>query len=135
MVRFSLNSSVDLTNPRLSKFIGLVLDQVSIMNDLASWEKEKKAYDTGKMFYLINTVEVARQLLGLPTYKAAVEIVQGLLFQVECQIDEEIQHLIDSGVLTEEEWIFVDASLYMVSGNAFTSVVMARYGDEGCRLE
>ncbi|KAJ6050227.1 hypothetical protein N7444_006943 [Penicillium canescens] len=39
--RFALNSSVDLESPRLSRYLRLLKDHVSVANDLGSWEKEK----------------------------------------------------------------------------------------------
>lgn len=105
------------------------------MNDLASWEKEKRAYDMGKVLYLINIVDVVKQLLGLPTYNSAIEVAQGVLFQVECQMDKEIQRLVEAEMLTDDERVFLDASLFMVSGNVLTSIVMSRYGGEYYRLK
>ncbi|KAJ6009039.1 hypothetical protein N7522_004055 [Penicillium canescens] len=69
--KFSLNSSVDLDSPRLARYLRLVKDHVSVANDLGSWEKEKKAFDTGKVLYMINAVDVVKDLFKLPSYSAA----------------------------------------------------------------
>ncbi|XP_044717143.1 putative Aristolochene synthase [Hirsutella rhossiliensis] len=110
--KFSLNSSVDLESPRLAKYIRLLKDHVSVANDLGSWEKEKKAYDTGKVLYLINAVDVVKRLFSLDTFDAAVAVTQGLQFQIECEIEAELQQLIDMDILTTDEWQFINATLH-----------------------
>lgn len=134
-VKFSLNSSVDLNSPSLANYIRLFKDHVSIANDLGSWEKEKRAYDTGKVLYLINAVEVTKQLLSLSTYNEAVAITQGLQFEIECKIDKEVQRLVAEDCLTAEEWQLVDATLPVMSGNVLVSTIMSRYGGQNTRLQ
>lgn len=133
--KFSLNSSVSLESPRLTKYIHLLKNHVSVANDLASWEKEKSAFDSGKAVYLINTVAVVMELLGLPTVTAAIALTKALQLQMECEIDEEVQRLIDENILTADEWQFIDATLHLISGNVFTSIVMSRYGGQSHRLQ
>ncbi|KAJ5986379.1 hypothetical protein N7451_010744 [Penicillium sp. IBT 35674x] len=133
--KFGLNSTVDLNSPRLKRYIRLLKDHVSIANDLGSWEKEKKAYDLKKVLYMINVVSVIKDLFRLPTYHAAVAIAQSLQFQIETEIDLEIERLIAEDDLTSEEWRFIDATLHVMSGNVFVSTVMSRYGGEGFRLD
>lgn len=107
---------------------------MSIANDLGSWDKEKKAYDTGKVLYLINAVDVVKNLFSLPTFDAAIAMTQALQFQIECEIDAEIQQLMEGNVLTADEWEFIGATLHVMSGNVLVSTIMSRYGGEGCRL-
>lgn len=132
--KFALNSSVDLESPRLSRYLRLLKNHVSVANDLGSWEKEKKAYDSGKVLYLINAVDVVRNLFRLSSDRAAVAMTEALQLQIEVDIDTEIQRLIDEDALTAEEWRFVDATLHVMSGNVFVSTVMSRYGGEAFRL-
>ncbi|KFY93583.1 hypothetical protein V500_03648 [Pseudogymnoascus sp. VKM F-4518 (FW-2643)] len=133
--KFSLNSCLDLDSSRLVTYIRLFKDQVSVANDLASWEKEKKAYDAGKVMYMINTVDVVKQLFNLATFDTAVAMTQAFQFQIECDIDDKIQQLVTEDDLTADEWRFIDATLHVMSGNTFTSTVMSRYGGESYRLE
>ncbi|OJJ33320.1 hypothetical protein ASPWEDRAFT_30406 [Aspergillus wentii DTO 134E9] len=133
--KFGMNSSVDLNSPRLAKYIRLLKDHVSIANDLGSWEKEKRAFDTGKVLYMINAVDVVKNLFRLPTNASAVAMTQALQLQIETEIDDEIQRMMSEDTLTAEEWRFIDATLHVMSGNVFVSTVMSRYGGEGFRLE
>ncbi|KAJ6050909.1 hypothetical protein N7460_001443 [Penicillium canescens] len=132
--RFALNSSVDLESPRLSRYLRLLKDHVSVANDLGSWEKEKRAYDSGKVLYLINAVDVVKNLFHLPSDRAAVAITEALQLQIEVDIDAEIQRMVDMDELTAEEWRFIDATLHVMSGNVFVSTVMSRYGGEAFKL-
>lgn len=132
---FSLNSCVDLDSPRLATYIPLLKDHISIANDLASWEKEKEAYDNVKVLYMINTVDVVKQLFSLATFDTALAMTQAFQFQVECDIDDKIQQLISEDDLTADEWQFIDATLHTITGNVFCSTVMSRYGGESYRLE
>ncbi|RDA87821.1 hypothetical protein CP532_2963 [Ophiocordyceps camponoti-leonardi (nom. inval.)] len=133
--KFSLNSSVHLESPRLARYLRLVKDHVSIANDLGSWEKEKAAYDSGHVLYMINVVDVVKRLFSCPTFEAVVALSQALQYQVECEIDEELKRLMDEDALTAEEWRFVDATLSVMSGNVLVSTIMSRYGGEGWRLK
>ncbi|PLB41613.1 terpene synthase family protein [Aspergillus candidus] len=132
--KFALNSSVDLNSPRLEKYLRLLKDHVSVANDLGSWAKEKKAYDTGKVIYMINAVDVVKALLCLPTDESAVAMTQAFQLQIEIGMDAEIQRLRAEESLTLEEWRFIDATLHVASGNVFVSTVMSRYGGEEFRL-
>ncbi|KFZ14995.1 hypothetical protein V502_05825 [Pseudogymnoascus sp. VKM F-4520 (FW-2644)] len=132
---FSLNSCVDLDSPYLATYIRLLKDHICIANDLASWEKEKEAYDNVKVLYMINTVDVVKQLFSLATFDTALAMTQAFQFQVECDIDDGIQQLIIEDDLTADEWQFIDATLHTISGNVFCSTVMSRYGGESYRLE
>ncbi|KAJ5172263.1 hypothetical protein N7492_004856 [Penicillium capsulatum] len=132
--KFALNSSVDFDSPHISRYLRLIKDHLAVANDLGSWEKEKRAYDTGKVLYLINAVDVVKNLFHLPSDRAAISMTEALQLQIEVDIDAEIQRMIDGDALTAEEWRFIDATLYVMSGNVFVSTVMSRYGGETYRL-
>ncbi|KAF3396683.1 hypothetical protein DPV78_008181 [Talaromyces pinophilus] len=132
--KFCLNSSVNLDSPRLARYIRLVKDHVSVANDLGSWQKEKKAFDIGNVLYMINAVAVTKDVFNLASFEAAVAMTQALQFQIECDIDTELQQMISENILTAEEWQFVDATLHLISGNVFVSTVMSRYGGEDCKI-
>ncbi|KAK6810861.1 hypothetical protein RU639_013599 [Aspergillus parasiticus] len=133
--KFALNSSVDLNDSKLSRYLRLVKDHVSIVNDLGSWDKEKRAYDEGRVLYLVNTVDVVGKLFCLSSDHAAVRLTHALQLQIEIEIDDEIQRLRAENVLTDEEWRFVEATLCVMTGNIFVSTVMARYGGEASRVK
>ncbi|KAF3482463.1 uncharacterized protein GIQ15_05222 [Arthroderma uncinatum] len=126
-VKFSLNSSVDINSPQLARYLRLVYHHVCIANDLGSWEKEKKAYDTGAAIYLINAVDVVRQQLNLSSFDAAMDMTRGLLFQVECEIDEELERLMREDTLSADEWRFVDATIHTMAGNVLSCITMSRF--------
>jgi len=133
--KFSINSSVDLESSRLARYVRLVKDHISVANDLASWEKEKKAFDAGKVLYMINAVHVVKNLFRLASDGAAVAMTQAFQLQIEVEIDAEIERLVAENELNAEEWRFIDASIYTMSGNVFVSTVMSRYGGKKCKLQ
>ncbi|KOS18748.1 Fusicoccadiene synthase [Escovopsis weberi] len=133
-IAFALNSGVDVFAPHLARLVKLWSNQISIANDVFSWEKEKRDYDEKKVLYLINTVDVCRRVLGLASHDAALTMTQALLFQIERELDNEIARLRAEDALTPEEWRFVDGMCYTMMGNMFCSVVMSRYGGEEARL-
>ncbi|PFH57673.1 hypothetical protein XA68_14701 [Ophiocordyceps unilateralis] len=132
--KFSLNSSVDLDSSRLARYLRLVGNHIAVANDLSSWEKEKKAYDCGEVLYMINIVDIVKQLFSLSTFEAAVAVAEVLQLQMECEIDEEIERLVREDALTADEWRFVDATLHTMTGNVLVSIITSRYGGAGCRL-
>ncbi|KAF3020906.1 hypothetical protein E8E14_000457 [Neopestalotiopsis sp. 37M] len=132
--KFAFNLRVDLNSPRLARYMRLFMDHISIANDLGSWAKEKDAFDTGKVLYLINTVFEVKNLLALDNYECAFQATQMLQFQVECEIDHELQALIQENILEADEWRFIDATLYAMSGNVLVSTIMSRYGGKETKL-
>lgn len=129
-VKFSIESSVEIESPQLDKFLRLISDHVSLVNDLASYDKEKKAYVQGRTYHLINAVEVVQRLFSLPTENSAKALAYAMQLEVEVEIDQELSRMRDEDSLTAEEWKFVDAVLTMTAGNVFYSVVSSRYGGE-----
>ena len=132
--KFAFNLRVDLNSPRIARYTRLFMDHISIANDLGSWAKEKDAFDTGKVLYLINTVFEVKNLLALDNYECAFQATQMLQFQVECEIDHELQALIQENILEADEWRFIDATLYAMSGNVLVSTIMSRYGGKETKL-
>lgn len=103
-------------------------------NDLGSWEKEKRAFDTGKVLYMINAIDVVKDLFKLSSYTAAIGMTQAFQLQIEVEINSEIERMIIRNDLNAEEWRFIDATLHVMSGNVFVSTVMSRYGREKFKL-
>lgn len=65
---------------------------------------------------------------------AAITMAAAMQFQTECEIDEEVSKLIDEDALTADEWLFLDASVYVMTGNVLVPTVALRYGGEACKL-
>ncbi|KAL8966026.1 MAG: hypothetical protein Q9183_003560, partial [Haloplaca sp. 2 TL-2023] len=65
MAKFSIRSSVDLNDPKLEAFFHHLGDQVSIINDIASYDKEKQSYDEGDTTAIINVVNVIAETEGV----------------------------------------------------------------------
>ncbi|KAI9047118.1 hypothetical protein LZ554_009191 [Drepanopeziza brunnea f. sp. 'monogermtubi'] len=134
-VKFSLRSSVRINDPKLAYILRLVSDHVSLVNDLASYDKEKRAYDSGNVCYLINAVDVVQRLLALPSSAAAKSLAYAMQLQVEAEMKEELDRLVASKELSTEELQFVDAALVMTAGNVFYSVVSSRYGGQAAEIQ
>lgn len=83
---------------------------------------------------MINAVAVTKDLFNLASFEAAVAMTQALQFQIECDLDTELQQMVSENILTAEEWQFVDATLHLISGNVFVSTVMSRYGGEDYKI-
>ncbi|KAH7065118.1 isoprenoid synthase domain-containing protein [Macrophomina phaseolina] len=133
--KFSIASSVHIEDPKLAKIMRLASDHLSLVNDLASFEKELRAYEEGKVHYLINAVDVMRKLLGLTSWSSAKAFTYAYQLEVESEMQREIENLMVDDCLDSEEWRFVEASLRMLAGNVFYSVVTSRYGGEAARIQ
>ncbi|KAL8951635.1 MAG: hypothetical protein Q9222_002396 [Ikaeria aurantiellina] len=131
--KFAIKCSADQDNPQLRRLLRYLGDHISIANDIASYEKEKRAFDKGKASAMINIVDVIVQLEHIDV-KAAKCLAYARQLLIENDILEEMRELKSDGKLGVEEWRFVDACLTAASGNLLTSVVMSRYGGEGARI-
>ena len=118
----------------LNRILSLISDQISIVNDLASFDKEKRAYDSGKTPYLINVVDVVQKFCLFPDPSSGKAVCYALQLEVEKAITDEISSLRKDGDLTQDQWNFIDATLEMAAGNVFYSIVAARYGGEKNRM-
>ncbi|KAK1713912.1 isoprenoid synthase domain-containing protein [Colletotrichum lupini] len=134
-VKFSLESDVVIEDPKMTRILRLVSDHVSLVNDLASFDKELKALEDGKVCYMINAVDVVRRLLGLHSYSAAKAVTYSVQLEVEAQMEEELERLAKGRVLSPKEEQFVSAALTMTAGNLFYSVVTSRYGGEAAKID
>ncbi|ENI04326.1 hypothetical protein COCC4DRAFT_140244 [Bipolaris maydis ATCC 48331] len=128
--KFSIGSSVEINSPKLQTLVRLFGNHIVYVNDLGSYEKEKRAYDEGKVEYLINTVHMVEELLSVPGQGKTV--TYGLQLQVECDIDAEIGRL--KGELTDDEYDFVMACVATLAGNVLCSSIMDRYGGDKAKL-
>lgn len=104
------------------------------MNDLASFDKELRAFEEGKVCYMINAVDVVRKLFGLSNWQSAKALTYAMQLEVESQMEDELARLSVDSCLTPQEETFLEACLVMTAGNLFYSVVTSRYGGEAARI-
>ncbi|KAL8840005.1 MAG: hypothetical protein Q9170_001489 [Blastenia crenularia] len=131
--KFAVRSSVDQSRPDLLPLLRLIGDHISIANDIASYEKERRRFDTGKASSMINLVHVISELEGLDI-EAAKCVAYAWQLLIESQILGQLERLRQEHRLSIEDWKFVDACLLAVSGNLLTSVVTSRYGGDDSRV-
>ena len=129
---------MDENGPNLRRIVHHIGDQISIVNDLASYEMEKHRFESGKAKSLINIVSVIMKLERVEEAVAkSMAYAWQLCMENEIRMDlEELRKKKEEGKdeLGVEEWRFIDAWLLVAAGNLFTSVVMSRYGGEGARI-
>ena len=121
---------------RLLRFIG---DQISIANDIASYDKEAAQFsnrsdDPAPPPGIINVVHVIMGLEDLDA-KGAKFLAYSWQMYMEMEIWDCLKEMKEKGSeITEEEWRFVEACLVCAAGNILTSLVMKRYGGEGAKI-
>ncbi|KAF5848286.1 hypothetical protein GGP41_005716 [Bipolaris sorokiniana] len=126
--KFSLGSTFDTASPRLTRFIRLYADHMSIANDLASFEREKRAYANGKAQYLLNTVEEVRKMCSLDNDEAAKFATLAIQMEVERKMARELSRLDADGETSKTEREFLSALVFLAGGNVMCSIIMSRYG-------
>lgn len=131
--KFSIRSHADQHHPSLRPLLHHIGDHISIVNDIASYDKEKRNFESGKASCVINVVDLIMQQERLEAEPAKAMAYAWQLF-TEDAIRRDLDRLKESGVIGEEEWRFVDACLGAARGNLLTSVVIKRYGGEGARV-
>ena len=120
-------------HPNLHRILRYLGDQISIVNDIASYEKEKRRFETGRASSMINLVHVIMKVDRMDAI-AAKSIAYAWQLYTENEIIEELRVLKRRNELSVEDWRFLDACLMAASGNLLTSVVILRYGGEGARV-
>lgn len=131
--KFAIRSTANQENPKLHRFLRRLGDQVSIANDLASYEKEKRRFEAGRASSMINLVHVIMKVERMQAVEAKSMAFAWQLF-TENEILQELKGLKARDELSAEDWRFVDACLLAASGNLLTSVVISRYGGEDARI-
>lgn len=131
-----IGSYVDWNDPKLSRIVHLVANQILISNDIASYDKEKAHYLAGKAhnFTSTNAVTVMHRLVSATSEEAAKAMTYAYQLMLEQEIDSEIQKFTDSNEISEDDWRFVDTILLMMTGSIMAAVTIARYGGENSRL-
>ena len=133
-MKFSLCSSVKLSDPRLAKYLSLIKDHLAVINDMASFDKEKRDFDNGSSKYLINIVDVIRHILSLADTDSAKAMTYAYQLQTEAGLIEELQRMKDQEDLDVEQWQYLEATYACAAGNVFFSVTSSRYGGEAARI-
>ncbi|PKY02424.1 terpenoid synthase [Aspergillus campestris IBT 28561] len=134
--KFSIGSRVEFYGPKLGNLTRLLGYQMLAMNDIASYDKEKMYWQRGqaKQFETTNGVVILRNLLALPSDEAAKAMAYANQMESERSIDLELQQLMRSGSLTDEDWMLIESMIYSVTGNMMAAITMSRYGGERARL-
>ena len=133
MSKFAIRSTVHLENPALHRFLHHLGNSASIQNDLASYEKEKRHFETGRSASMINIVHTITELERLSATEAKTMAYAWQLF-MENETLRELEELKRRDELSGAEWRFVEACLLMAGGNLLASVVVSRYGGEDARI-
>lgn len=132
-VKFSIASNADLDEAELSTFMQLAGNHFSLVNDLASFEKELQEFKSGKAVSLINVVDVLQREHGIDIFEAKLK-AYSMQLETENQIKEELERLKAQGLVTLEEWRFIDAVMVMLAGHVFYSMTTSRFGGEASRI-
>lgn len=82
-VKYSIQSSVSTPDSRFVRFLDLFADHLGVVNDLASYDKETRALQSGETSEIINLVEVIKQVIGLQGTDDAKAVAWALQLQVE----------------------------------------------------
>jgi len=133
-VKFSLGSSVNLQQSALNRLHDLAMDHLGLVNDLYSFDKELRDFQTGKSKELINMVAVIKDVRRLDTWDTAKEQTYVLQLQREASISDEIRRLDETNALDTETWQYVEALCACLAGNAFYSMTTSRYGGEAAAV-
>lgn len=133
-MKFSISSSIHLADPRLNRYLKLVKKHLAIVNDMASFDKEKRNFDEGFSSDLINIVDVVQRLFSLPDVDSAKALAYTYQLQTEVWMREELQFLKDQAGLDAEQWRYLEATYVCAAGNAFFSMTSSHYGGDKVRI-
>ena len=125
---------MNVKSPKLSLLLLLAGDHLSIVNDLASYDKEYASWENGKAKHIINLVAVVQKLFSLPSSDDAKAMSYALQLWTEQAILQELERMKLVNELTLEEWKYVEGILCMAAGNLFGTTAISRYGGEAARI-
>lgn len=122
-----------MTDPRFARYLSLIGDHLGLVNDLASYDKELRALNSGETSDMINVVAVVKSVTSLQSTDEAKRVVWALQLQIEKHMIEELEGLQAQG-LSDEEWWFLEAVLAAATGNVMYCMTSSRYGGETARI-
>ena len=131
--KVAVRSSADQHAPKFHRFLNAAADHISIGNDIASYDKELRAYQSGEAAEMINVVQVIKESHRLEDVGEAKGMACAWQLHSEDWMGRELKKLQEiegEEALSADEWRFVDAVLHVASGSVFTGVVISRYGGE-----
>ena len=131
--KFSIKSNVSITDHRFRRYLSLVGNHLGLVNDLASYEKELRAFENGETSDMINLVAVVKDVTSLQGTDDAKSVTWALQLQIEEQMIEELKGLQVQG-LSDEEWWFLEAVAFAATGNVMFCMTTSRYGGEAARI-
>lgn len=124
---------MSLTDQRFERYLSLVGDHLGLVNDLASYDKELRALNSGETGDMINIVAVMKHVTSLQGTDEAKSVTWALQLQIEQQMMEELEKLRAHG-LSDEEWWFLEAVASTAVGNVMFCMTTSRYGGEAARI-
>ena len=133
LTKFSIRSSINQEDPKFHRVLGIVADSIIFHNDIGSYDKERRSFETGQASSMINAVDVIMKLEQLQQKEGKALAYAWQLF-MENELLRELDDLKTRDDLSVADWGFLDACLLMTSGNLITSLFIARYGGEGARI-
>ena len=124
---------MDTTLPQFAVILRLIGDHLGIVNDIASYDKELRAFETGNAADMINIVALMKNMMSLPDTTTAKAVAYAYQLQVETWILEEIECL-RKNALSDEEWWFIEVLILAITGNVFWCMISSRYGGKAARI-
>jgi aristolochene synthase len=129
-MRFSMD--LRLTNSDLSRVRGLEQNcsrQISVVNDIYSWEKEYKASlkDDAEGSVLCSAVSVLMEEIGL-SVKPTKRVLWQMVREWETLHDALVETISLEGPVAAELQLYMKGWEYQMSGNELWSMTTLRYG-------
>lgn len=126
-VRFGndLNLRQEQIDP-LRHISGLVGDHTILINDLFSFDKEKRAAMTQGAL-ILNAVDYLAQTLSMSSTLAKDHTLR-LVFDIESQLQDELCQISRMGTLSDAKIRYAHAMVECASGNLLFAVTSVRYG-------
>ncbi|KAL8630098.1 hypothetical protein Q9189_004171 [Teloschistes chrysophthalmus] len=131
--KFSVKSATPLDHPRYSRFLKSFSNHLSLINDLASYDKEVRALELRGVGQMVNVVDAVKKATCLRSTEDAKTVTWLLQLQFEKEMMDEFDTLLAQGLSDEDRW-FLEAVLACAVGNIMYSTTTTRYGGEAAKL-
>lgn len=99
-----------------------------LVQDLYSFEKERRASEADPSVQLINVVAVMKGLLGTKGYDAPMIAVRDMIIQAEIEAVQEYERLRKQKNLNEAQVDYVEGLFQFMAGHIYFSATAPRYG-------